>query len=129
MIRVTCLTMLDDEPGSTPSHACDNSLDNNSHLIGPFVKRQARGHSLKSLIFWKTSDHDIKKTACYEKQQMLLDVSSISKNNLKPFFNVVVVISSLLVIVFLKMELRRMNYAFLLRSGTMALCKIIIIKT
>ena len=37
-------------------------------------------------------------------------------NNLKPFFNVLIVISALFVIVFLKMELRRMNYTFLLRS-------------
>ena len=39
-----------------------------------------------------------------------------SQHNFKPFFNVVIVICSLFVIVLFKMELRRMNYAFLVRS-------------
>ncbi len=38
------------------------------------------------------------------------------QHNFKPFFNVVIVICFLFVIVFFKMELRRMNYAFLIRS-------------
>ena len=40
----------------------------------------------------------------------------LSQHNFKPFFNVVIVICALFVIVLFKMELRRMNYAFLLRS-------------
>ena len=40
----------------------------------------------------------------------------LSQHNFKPFFNVVIIICSLFVIVFFKMELRSMNYAFLMRS-------------
>ena len=41
---------------------------------------------------------------------------SFQHKNFKPFFNVVIIISALFVIVLFKMELRRMNYTFLLRS-------------
>lgn len=40
----------------------------------------------------------------------------LSQHNFKPFFNVVIVICALFVIVLFKMELRSMNYAFLVRS-------------
>ena len=40
----------------------------------------------------------------------------LSQHNFKPFFNAAIIICSLFVIVFFKMELRRMNYAFLVRS-------------
>lgn len=40
----------------------------------------------------------------------------LSQYNFKPFFNVVIVICALFVIVLFKMELRSMNYAFLVRS-------------
>ena len=36
--------------------------------------------------------------------------------NFKPFFSVLIIISALFINMFLKMELRRMNYTFLLRS-------------
>ncbi len=41
---------------------------------------------------------------------------NLSEKNLKPFFNVLIVISFLFVIVFCKMELRRMSYAFLVKT-------------
>jgi len=40
----------------------------------------------------------------------------LSQHNFKPFFNVIIVICSLFVIVLLKMELRRQNYEFLKQS-------------
>ena len=40
----------------------------------------------------------------------------LSQHNFRPFFNVVIVICALFVIVLFKMELRSMNYAFLVRS-------------
>ncbi len=40
----------------------------------------------------------------------------LSQYNFKPFFNVVIIICALFVIVLFKMELRSMNYAFLVRS-------------
>ena len=40
----------------------------------------------------------------------------LSQHNFKPFFNVVIVICALFVIVFFKMRLRDMNYDFLERS-------------
>ena len=39
-----------------------------------------------------------------------------NKSNLTPFFSVLIIIASLFITVFCKMELRRMNYAFLLKS-------------
>ena len=38
------------------------------------------------------------------------------KHNFKPFFNVIIIICSLFTIVFFKMQLRSMNYDFLVRS-------------
>ena len=43
-------------------------------------------------------------------------IQKSSHQNLKPFFNVLIVITTLFIIVFCKMELRSMNYAFLLKS-------------
>ena len=41
---------------------------------------------------------------------------NFAKRSLKPFFNIVIIICYLFSIVFCKMEIRRMNYAFLVRS-------------
>lgn len=43
-------------------------------------------------------------------------MTDFSQKSLKPFFNVVIVISSLFVIVLCKMKVRQMNYSFLVQS-------------
>jgi len=43
-------------------------------------------------------------------------MSDLSKKNLKPFFNVVIVIFALFIVVFFKMKVRQMNYSFLVKS-------------
>ncbi len=45
-------------------------------------------------------------------------MSDLSEHNFKPFFNVVIVIGFLFVLVFFKMRLRDMNYDFLEKSRT-----------
>ena len=43
-------------------------------------------------------------------------MTDLSQKSLKPFFNVIIVIFSLFVIVLCKMKVRQMNYSFLVKS-------------
>ena len=43
-------------------------------------------------------------------------MTDFSQKSLKPFFNVVIVIISLFIIVLCKMKVRQMNYSFLVKS-------------